>query len=227
MNDPNSKYECQNDTLKESSVKPPLQFFNPHEFMVTNENPILPKENEAKLVINHFPNIYEPRDSLAYATTRIIRIPRIYSTVRDSDFIPQFLTYVPGSEPAAISNEDITVFEAKGRYDDAEFGYTSLTPLVPGLISETEFETIVKTINQHLYDSLNPYNGHLFIENVLEFLTGGVYSKVINKYLFTGYSKRRLQDLEAYIEHLNTEVFKGRDGLKIINPRLSGFLSVC
>ncbi|KAK6458778.1 pseudouridine synthase [Scheffersomyces xylosifermentans] len=192
--------------------KEPLLFFNYHEFLTPNDNPFNQDSNgEASLVINHFPNVYTPQDSLTYANTRIIRIPRAYEGIKYSDIIPQFSVYAPGTEPAALLNESNFSFDPIGTYDGNAFGPTSLTPLVPDLLQREELETIVTTVNQYLYDSFNPYDWRNAVESSLEFLTAGFYSRIISKYLYTSYSRQKLHHI---------------DWLKLIDPRLSGFLSL-
>jgi len=195
-----------------------LEFFNYHEFLVETSG------TSPSLVVNHFPNNYCAQDSLCFATTRIVRVPRCYTSSSLSDIIPQFSNFVPGTETAALSNSNVSTFTVAGSFDGNIFGITSLTPLVPALLSPHQFQDIVNSVNDHLYRAFNPYSYQVVIENTLQVLSGGLFSSLWNRYISESYSKRELLQLERYIESLN-DTLAAKD-VKIISPRLSGYLSL-
>lgn len=209
----------------------PLLFFNYHEFLVEDYqvHPSCRNISKAKsVVVNHFPNNHVPVDSATYSDTRIVRIPRIFSTTKLSDIIPQFSEYIPGTEPAAINDQHGLTFKPAGIYDNNSFGETSVTPLVPGYMTEEEFHTIIHNINQYLQEAFDPYNIWNLFDSILDLISANFYTKIINNFLVDTYSKRKLQELEKYIENeVNTKAFANRPGLKILSPRKSGYLSVC
>ena len=212
-----------------------LSYFNYHEFLSADyqflEDSRMRKEDtsstkEANIVINHFPNNHVPFDSLAYHDTRVVRIPRIFDTIRYSHIVPQFSLYVPGREPAALELQNSS-FLPIGRFDNNVFGSSSMTPLVPNYMSEQEFVDIVRTVNQYLYDAFNPFSLWNICDNLLDFLTANLYNQVFHNLLTETHSKRKLMALERYIEKLNDEVLIERDScLKILSPRRSAYLSV-
>lgn len=249
VNDPNLKYDAQKEnSLNESQVSDsnnePLSFFNYHEFLIndyefydpshssktSSTSPLNTTSSTKKsIVISHFPNNYAPISSPTYNTTRIIRIPRAYDTHSLSYLIPQFSTYKPGMEPAALIDNDEKQFRAIGEFDNHNlFGPTSLTPLVPNLISEQELKQIIETTNSYLVEAFNPYSFVNFLENTLDILTGTLYSKLFNRFILTNQSRQKLLDLETYIEiEVNENTFnKNNRDIRVISPRKSDYLSV-
>lgn len=211
--------------------KEPLLFFNYHEYLSEKYEAHPSSQNKSKaksIVVNHFPNNHVPADSSAYATTRIIRIPRIFNTIELSDIIPQFSAYTPGSEPAAINDKSGHSFQAVGIYDNNTFGDTSITPLIPDYMTEQEFHIIIDNINSCLYLAFDPYNIWNLTDSILDLLSANFYNKIVNNFFIECYSKRKLGQLERYIENdINLKMLGNRPGLKILSPRKSGYLSVC
>ncbi|CAH2351150.1 ras modification protein Erf4p [[Candida] railenensis] len=204
----------------------PVLFFNYHEFVATDPNTVGPQ-----LVINHFPNNHSGLDSSTYRDTRIVRIPRIYSTIDMSDIIPQFSIFPLGEEPNAIiensASGTLKTYKIEGEYDVNFFGQTSLTPLVPDLITSDELILIVTRINRELYEAFDPYSVWNALDNILELITGTFYSKIVNTFIFETHCKRKLAQLELYIEELNKKYsnIEGK-GFKIISLRRSAYLSL-
>ncbi|CAG88072.2 DEHA2E12122p [Debaryomyces hansenii CBS767] len=214
-----------------NGITEPLLFFNYHEFLTENYNvhPSCRHNSKARsIVVNHFPNNHVPIDSSMYSDTRIVRIPRIFNTIQLSDIIPQFSNYTPGTEPAAINDQQGFTFKPVGIYDNNSFGETSVTPLVPGYMTEEEFHTIIDNINKYLHEAFSPYNVWNLFDSILDLLSANFYNKIVNNFLVDTYSKRKLLELEMYIENdINLGMFASRPGLKILSPRKSGYLSVC
>lgn len=168
----------------------------------------------------------------------------MYNTVRFSDIIPQFSTYVPGLEPAACVEDATTVgaqtevlaatagvktvvpsFVARCRYDDNYFGDISLTPLVPSQMAPEELLPIITHINQILYEAYDPYSFYNFLDNVLDFVTGSLYSFLVNR-VFGSYCRRKLSALEDYIDSVNSKFVSESRDIKFISPRRCGYLSI-
>lgn len=210
----------------ENENEVPILFFNYHEFVATDPGSVGPQ-----LVINHFPNNHSGLDSLTYRDTRIVRVPRIYSTVDMSDIIPQFSIFPLGEEPNAIIDNSasgtLKTFKIAGEYDENFFGQTSLTPLVPDLIASDELVSIVTRINRDLFEAFDPYSVWNVLDNILELITGTFYSKIVNTFIFDTHCKRKLAQLELYIEELNKKYsLKDGKGFKIISLRRSAYLSL-
>lgn len=224
MNDPTTKY-----AEKLSTLAP---FFNYHEFLVAPSNPgstlvsqVSTQEKDhdtPSLVVNHFPNIYAPQDSELYKNTRIVRIPRAYEDKDYSYMIPQFSLYTPGEEPAAVYGEPTL-----GLYDGNVFGTTSKPPLVPLLVSALELEDIVKAVNAILADAFSLHSKWTWMDNIVEFLTGTLYSRIWGWLALEPYTKRELGKLDQYVEEVNgTFLAKRHPQLRLILVRESGFLSL-
>ncbi|KAG7195240.1 ras modification protein erf4 [Scheffersomyces spartinae] len=199
-----------------------LQFFNYHEFLVNDYVPLqLSLINKgASIDVCHFPNNYVPKYSKAFESTRIVRIPRVFDTVFLPDLVPQFSTMRPGNEPAAISNGD-PEFVFTGKYEDNYFGMTSVTPLVAGLISADELHEVVTKINDFLYSAFNPFSLPSLFDGILFALTGGLV-----EHIYYPYSKRKLLQLELFVEsEINGNLWKHKN-IKMISPRRSGYLSI-
>lgn len=204
----------------------PLQFFNYHEYLADPEELI-----NLKLVVNHFPDFdhdFEPEKNPPFGGSgapsgncRIVRIPRVFHTIQDSDIIPQFSPAVPGTEDAALTDNNPN-FTPKGNFDGSVFGVTSVTPLVPGLLLELEFIEIVTKINGFLVAALDPFCWENIVESILDIATFTVYSKVRKH----RHERRKLQELEDYVTTTN-EYLKTLDPhLALISPRRCGYLSV-
>ncbi|EGV64134.1 ras modification protein erf4 [Yamadazyma tenuis] len=198
----------------------PLQFFNYHEYLVNDYVPVSQSVNpkHQAIVVTNFPNIYAALGSTMYKHTRIVRIPRTFDTVDNPDLVPQFSTLELGKEPAAIIKHEETHFEVAGSANGSAFGATSLTVL-SNLVAPAELVDIVSTINTHLYAAFDPYGYANAIESVVDILTATLYSKVFNGRLHT---KRHLQKLHAYIDHVN----ETHDTFHVIQPRLNGYSSL-
>ncbi|KAK6462946.1 hypothetical protein DFJ63DRAFT_312270 [Scheffersomyces coipomensis] len=216
-----------NDLKSVSNDEEGLLFFNHHEYLIDKYEPLTSSSGGPSLVINHFPNIHAAINSSTFASTRIVRIPRVYHTIESSDSVPQFSSYIPGREPASITLDTENEYIPFGRFDDNMFGQTSLTPLVPDLIGEDEYIEIITTINSYLLEAFNPYNLYNIIDSIFDFLTGGLLSMTMESLRWRSYSKRKLADLDKYIDQeINQKLFKNKDGLQLISPRSSGYLSV-
>ncbi|RKP32084.1 hypothetical protein METBISCDRAFT_21809 [Metschnikowia bicuspidata] len=213
-----------------ASEKRERVFFNYHEFVAHGE-PILvsglnTRQQDAKppldLVINHFPNVYVPQGSPVYERTRIVRIPRAYDSHPDSVRIPQFSLYTPGKEPLSLVSTDNT--SAYSMHDGYMYGTTSMTPLVPLLLSEAELLEIVRNVNSLFQRVFPPMGWVSAMTSVADFLTGSLFSAVLRGLGRNGADA--LAELEEYTECVNLR-FSGRHrDLKMVSLRESGFLSL-
>lgn len=245
VNDPNLKYGLNNSSeVSPETANEPLSFFNYHEFLLNEynicENKELTKETErstetpgnhlkiqdSAIVINHFPNPYVPRDSDEYKTTRIVRIPRQFDSGPNADFVPQFSIFTPGNEPAAIIAEDLPRFSAVGEFQGDFFGKTSATPLVPNWVSHTELKEIVTTINAMLKVALSPGQAETWLDNVLDFFTATLYSRLFTNNVRDTFYKRKIAEVESYVETVNKMLGKRNPRLRLISPVESAFLSL-
>lgn len=173
-------------------------------------------------MVNHFPNVHVPTGSELYETTRIVRIPRTYHTTDYSYMVPQFSVYTPGEEPAAVLGEPTL-----GEFDGNVFGTTSKPPLVPLLLSAKELEEIVRTVNGMLEEAFSMDSKWTWMDNVLEFLSGTVYSRVWGRFFRELFTKRKMEEVDMYIEKVNGEFLGRRDGLlRVVPLGESGLMSL-
>lgn len=226
---PDSKYlsaGSDNKSVKSAESRQPLLFFNYQEYLVKSYDGYDDQENESErpaLVINHFPNCYNDcNDDRDYNC--VVRVPRAYQNVRYSDLIPQFSTYVPGTEPAALTEENQPLFQPQGRYKGREYGYTSATPLVPGILSEEEFKRIVNAVNERILEALDPESMIHMVEDVIDIVTFGFYSNVWSKFVYQGHCKRKLLELESFVEEEINGKWLQEKPVKVISLRRTGYL---
>lgn len=216
VNDPNTKYRQLREHAREHDTRAEPEgfvFFNHHEFIAPGN----------ALVVNHFPNNHAALNSATRETTRIVRIPRAYHSILLGDIIPQFSTFPLGQEPAAIVAADQPPqFLIRGQFDGNYFGTTSITPLVPALLGFDELCDIVRHVNLHLKAAYDPFCVWNCLDNVLDFVTGTLYSKIVNRFIVATYCKRRLADLEEYILTLNVKY--AAKHIRFISPRRSALL---
>lgn len=189
--------------MTDTSLAPPA-FFNYHEYGVT-------AANGRRVVVTHFPNVHTN-----HRGTRIVRVPRSYDH-RWLYLIPQFSTYYPGHEPAAIVDENPR-FEAIGRYDGAEFGAGSVPPLERYMLKE-RYDDVIGRVNELLRQAYDPF-GWNALDNVLDIVTGTLYSKVVNR-LWPNRSQALLRRLEDYVEDVSRSL-----EVTIVLPRRTGYLSL-
>lgn len=246
VNDPQNKYSTPH--LEGSSETPlqavPLLFFNHHEFLVNNYSQPIPgntsglssaptkraptvlEYHDKALVVSHFPNTYVFKESSTYRETRVVRIPRAYENAPSMCGIPQFSLYTPGTEPASLSAEGDAGFSALGEYDNTVFGATSVPPLVPQHISADQLREVVKNVNRYLVQALDPYNAVNVVENVLDVVSGTLYTKAVNGLGAKRRSHRLLMELEEYVQGLNADLEKRGAQIRFMSLRKGGYLSL-
>ena len=215
-----------------------LYFFNYHEYSETYYADLdtpgkFKGHTEAEsLVITHFPNIHAPINSVRFNDTRIVRIPRRFDT---SVSYPCFSNVLPGSEPAAITNTvDGLQFVPRGLCRDGQvYGFSSVSPLSRYFTNE-EFKPIIDHINGILETMYTvPNNWANYRDIILGFITLGLWYILFSSSSFLksvgtrlGGDESRLNELESYIESLNRSEKFRRNGIRIVSPRRSGFLSL-
>lgn len=201
-------------------------YFNYHEFLesyyadIGLPNELVEHSEENSLCITHFPNVYVSKNSKEFETTRIVRVPRRFESTVD---YPCFSTSLPGLEPAALVNDlDGKNFVPHGIYDNGQlFGYSSVSPLSQFLTQE-EFENLVNPINDLMRRACRSFSWLNILEYVLEIVTLGAYH-LLCKYIF----HNPLFKVEEHILYINETPTLKKNGIKIISPRRSGYLSVC
>ncbi|RCK65045.1 Ras modification protein ERF4 [Candida viswanathii] len=202
-----------------------LIYFNYNEYVASGtqgsrEQPQEP--SEISIVVNHFPNIYEDMKSSAYQQTRIVRIPRIYDTLDFPDLVPQFSKFYPGTESGAITLSEYNF----GEFDGEIFNESSSIEGLENVVSKDELESIVDHVNTLLALAFNPYNKWALLENILELLTGGLFLQIMNLLGVYSYTRRKVQELEHYVDEVNQKNQEKNVDFKIISPRVSGYLSL-
>lgn len=214
----------------------PLLFFNYHEFLLNEytscaQNGAEPASEtganqKTAIVINHFPNCHAPRDSGLYRSTRVVRIPRQFDVAKFADLVPQFSTFVPGDEPAAIRGDGDHVFVAAGEFDASVFGQTSATPLVPHWVSASELTDIVTRVNAYLNRTASPLQRLTWLDNALDFFSATLYSRLFTNNVRNTHMKRTIGELEKYVDSVNNMLAKRDPRLALVSPVKSAFLSL-
>ncbi|EJS41831.1 shr5p [Saccharomyces arboricola H-6] len=238
MCDSHQKEQDQEQELDSTSER--ALFFNYHEFSYSfyedlssaNAKPTEHDEDH-KLCITHFPNVYAARGSAEFQMTRVVRVPRRFDESRGSLETPQFSTQLPGSEPAAIvvdcdDDGDDGRFVRCGRYDTGGhvFGCSSVSPLSDHL-SAAELAGVVRRVNWLLLREEGMVYGWRNLGGVaLDALTGGLWSWVLGP-LLPGSVFQESLALEQYVAQLNSPGGLLYDrGVRLVLPRRSGCLSL-
>ncbi|CCC69462.1 hypothetical protein NCAS_0C04720 [Naumovozyma castellii] len=201
-------------------------FFNYHEFTerfyadLDSPNELKEHDEDHSISITHFPNVYVSRDSVRFADTRIVRVPRRFEARLDA---PQFSEILPGSEPAAYTaNDEGMNFVPHGVFDGGQvFGYSSVSPLSMYL-SQEQFEGIIKPINEKLIKGYKVYTWYNIMDILFGILSMGIWSW-LSKYI---YPNRTLIDLEDYIKDVNESPLLQEHSIRIISPKRSGYMSL-
>ncbi|QHS76017.1 Shr5p [Saccharomyces paradoxus] len=218
-----------------SSTSERALFFNYHEFSYSfyedlGSEDAKPTEHDEdhKLCITHFPNVYAARGSAEFQVTRVVRVPRRFDECRTSLETPQFSTQLPGSEPAAIVGDDGSRFARCGRYDTGGhvFGCSSVSPLSEHL-SAAELAEVVHRVNGFLLREEGKVYGWCNLCGlVFDMLTGGLWSWVLGPLLSRLVFQESLA-LEQYVAQLNSPGgLLHERGVRLVLPRRSGCLSL-
>lgn len=206
-----------------------LLFFNYNEYSVKRYESLSNrayKKHTYPLIITHFPNPYVDPLSKEYRSTRIVRVPRVYDSVKGLRY-PQFSRVMPGFESAALIDPSeptkdlskISKFVPRGLYKNHVFGYLSVSPLSNHL-EVSHFQDIVDRVNEYLRQAYDPLSAGNIVYGTLNFLSIWLLDEVVRNR-----SKRILAELQSYIEELNNGLLKQRR-LRLISPQASGFVSV-
>lgn len=218
-----------NDVENNAEPVEKLLFFNYHEISI-DDYELIPGSTVPKkpLIITHFPNPYNTETN-----TRIVRIPRTYTSSKD-DAIPVFCNVLPGYEELLIiepisansvleKGED-KKFLIRGSINNQFYGFSSVSPLSNHL-TPTELAAIINRINELLEESYGLLQFWFIIWTILDFLLISIPSLVqLDK--LPMWDKGRYNAVERYIEELNSQGICHERNIKIISPRKSGFLSL-
>ncbi|SCU80803.1 LAFA_0C01244g1_1 [Lachancea sp. 'fantastica'] len=213
-----SHKEAENPTSKQAL------FFNYHEFSVTKYADLGSDQEtehggDQALCITHFPNVYCALGSARFQETRLVRIPRRFEQTVD---VPAFSTQLPGREPAAlVDNANSVNFVPRGVYQGQIYGMSSVSPL-SGLMSDSEFQELVETINEYLLKAYTSTAGWNLVNSILDIFTFHLWSFVAARVF-----ENPLLVLEDYVKTLNASPEFQERRLRLISPRKSGYLSVC
>lgn len=208
------------------SLPKDLVFFNYHEFLIPASRQDQPTQLQTthhaqgtaapSLVATHFPNPYTTKGSDLYKRTRIVRVPRVYDLNAQLFIHPQFSTYYPGKEPAALQAKN-GHFSPQAQYLGQVFGVSSATP-ISAWIPEYEFSEIVTSVNKLLLPS------HMWLENIVDFLTASLYSLLWTKLVWRSCLEASVAAVERYLETVNARLSTRHPDLKVISPARSGLL---
>lgn len=100
--------------------------------------------------------------------------------------------------------------------------FANLYPeILDPLISEDDFRALIKKINDSLIEAFDPFTFRAWLDTVLGVATLWLWEDAG----FTGV-KRKLTDLEDWIERWNQEVGV-KEAVRIIPLRRTGYLTVC
>ncbi|WPK25211.1 hypothetical protein PUMCH_002517 [Australozyma saopauloensis] len=204
-----------------------LVYFNYHEYVVPGQSfrknnftgPDKDDDLPLNLVVNHFPNPYVSQDDPVYHRTRIVRIPRAYDVMDGSEAIPQFSTYTPGNEPAALSGPETSGY---GIHEGYVYGTTSKTQLVPQWVSDAEFREIVTHVNALIAEENRSLTWTSALVSFADVLTVTLLSTIGSQLLKKG--SRMGQRLDAYTNNVNLGFEARHPDLKMILLSRTGFL---
>ncbi|KAK9479127.1 Golgin subfamily A member 7/ERF4 family-domain-containing protein [Lipomyces japonicus] len=87
-------------------------------------------------------------------------------------------------------------------------------------VSRSEFHDIMLEINDRLQEAFAPGSWPNFMDNVIGFLTCWISESV-----YMSFHQRKLMELEHFVHQVNESILATR-GVKIISPRLTGYLSL-
>lgn len=216
-----------------------IKFYNYHEYaLITAESQIselgytLPssKPVPAPILLTHFESPYPPAqqptvtnsaqksvtmdpEGISVATSdqalprrRVVRIPREFAA--KGDLVPQFSTWFPGTEPGALETEIPAL------------AMTSASPLRIWL-DPSEVAKVVKTVNGILEEALSPYKWTNVFDSLMDVFCCWTWSK----YLAGSNTKRKLKELERFLDTENEKLRKNNVPVRYIQPERSGFLS--
>lgn len=100
--------------------------------------------------------------------------------------------------------------------------FANLYPeILDPLVTEDDFRILIKKINDTLVDAFDPFTFRAWLDAVMGVATFWLWDDVG----LTGV-KRKLADLEAWIDEWNEEV-GAKEAVKIIPLRRTGYLTVC
>ncbi|KAL6951003.1 hypothetical protein ACO0QE_000289 [Hanseniaspora vineae] len=158
------------------------------------------------LCINHFPS-YKTENK------RIVRIPRV------SDYPIVFSTFIPGTEPSAVTTD--FKFVKRSVYNGQWYNDSSTSPLSL-YMSPEDFKTIIQRINAL---SVAATQGHGFLNFIMTFIdcvTFGIWTLLLTQFNYHPY-----KSIDAFVAKLNSENKTFVDnGITLISPTENGFLSL-
>jgi len=99
------------------------------------------------------------------------------------------------------------------------FSYVYPEILEP-FVSEVRFREVIKRTNDELYEAHTPWSRANIVEGAIGMLTLWMYEDVVDTK-----AKRRIGDVERYLEKVNEELEK-EGGAKFISLKRTGFLNV-
>ncbi|KAI5854682.1 Golgin subfamily A member 7/ERF4 family-domain-containing protein [Tricharina praecox] len=99
------------------------------------------------------------------------------------------------------------------------FSYVYPEILEP-FVSEVRFREVIKRVNDELYEAHTPWSRANIMEGVVGMLTLWMYEDIVDTK-----AKRRIENVERYLERVNEELEK-EGGAKFIPLRRTGFLKV-
>lgn len=206
-----------------------IKFYNYHEYFLRTPGEQdeqlgyhLPEldDQQQPVLLTHFQNPYIPVSSSSAnkATTRIVRIPREFHS--HGDLFPQFSTVFPGEEAGALVPDHGHNAEGENS-STAGLALSSVSPLKLYL-SHDELRSIVESVNGYLMQALSPYGAW----NIFDFLLNLMFCWLLDL-VRDAHSKRRLKELEEYIQYVNRDLQERGKSVRFISPLRSGYLSVC
>jgi hypothetical protein len=141
---------------------------------------------------------------------------------------PHLNPHVPLSSPLYKSTRVIRIRRDWMVAGDLAPTFSNLYPeiLEPAGVTEQEFRTVIERVNNELVPAFSPYSARNIVDGILGLLTGWIWDDLG----FTGV-KRRLQNVENYLESWNREM-EGRtkegpgSAPQIVPLRRTGYMNV-
>ncbi|KAJ8103849.1 Golgin subfamily A member 7/ERF4 family-domain-containing protein [Lipomyces tetrasporus] len=151
--------------------------------------------------------------------------PRWPPSVAHSDYFRTHAenSHVPPGSPDAESTRIVRIH--RDYVCARESNTPAFTPQFPGyplsvFMTEIEFLDLIHEVNDQLDQAFYPLSPGNVIDGCI-----GVLTCSLCEFMYTSHHKRKVSELESFVERLNKEVYKVR-GIKVISPMQTAYLSL-
>lgn len=191
-------------------------YYNYHDYHLNSPN--------GDIIITHHPNPYPFSKSIIppipefsnKSQLRVVRIPRL--TAFD---YPQFSNILSRN-----SNDTEDKFNGSIEFNSHYFSNSCTSPLT-NYLDQKQFEEIVNSINNYLVKEYN-YDSSRIIFTIINLLSFGLLNYFTKLISWNSSFKQNSNaiDLDNYISNINKKFSIENINVRLVNPKLSGFLSL-